>query len=202
MIQVKKWNNGYTMVYDFLLRCTFKEKVNEKYFKFPVTRIGVMLVLSQLIRRSNVVNSDSFEITTTFLSTCTGLSSATVKRYLQTLRDLKIISWDKRKDRKARSITINYGILDRMYDKYQLENASYDEGIKTESEPTVESMSAEPESTDDTTTKIVQIMMKHNSTMDIMFMDEIQAACGYDEKLRRECTRKAKEIIKKGNYIK
>lgn len=206
MIQVSNWGEGYTVVNDFMLLCTFKDKVRNKYFKEPLTRLGVMYVLAQLIRRSIGLQSDTIEVTTSFVSKYTGLPDKTVRRYLQVLKDIKIISWDKKTDRKPRWITINYETLDKMYNKYQsevasMENDQIQEGPKEDMKDMQPRMCEKEPDVDSVTTKIIELMVKHKSTVDMMFIDEIQEVCGNDEKLRRDCTRKAKEVIKKEKLI-
>ncbi len=203
MMKKKLTYHGGTSIPDFLIMLPIKEELKQKY---GITTVGFAIIVSQLLRRSETINSDEIELTSNFISKWTGngYKERQINNYLKALREMKFISWVSIKGR-PRTITINYDLLNKMSRKYD-ETIGLVSTEKKEEHP-VQPVKAEPvgpvndnpnhqPDEVDIINRIVSFLVSKGTTMDIDYIDEIRdTICGGDDSLRRRCTKVAKETI-------
>jgi len=188
---------GRLIIPDFLMMLPLKDEVKQKH---GITNQGFAIVMAQLLRRAECVNSDTITITSSFLSNWTGYKVWNIDRYLKVMRELGFIKWESKNDRKPRAITINYDLLNKMSSKYDETKPIEKPEAETEIESSVDVQ--KPVSDVDIINSIVNFLVEKGTIIDFEYVDEIRdTLCGGDDKLRRKCTLAAKQIIKEKKLL-
>ena len=116
------------------------------------------------------------------------------------MREMKFISWETCHG-KARTITINYDLLNKMSKKYD-ETIGPEPTSEQEPEVVQDTVAKEKPKDVDITNRIVSFLVDKGTTIELDYIDEIRdSICNGDDELRRRCTRDAKRIIIEKNLL-